>query len=248
MSALANVDRANEILIRKLREHSELDDTDVAGIRALTKNPRMFANRADLISQGDIPNSSIVVLNGMVGRYKTVGSKRQYLSYHLPGDWPDAQTLFIDRMDHSVCALGEVLVVLIPHGEILGLLDKSPNLGFAIWRETLIDAAIFREAITRIGSRPVLGRMAHFFCELYYRARASGLTKPGVCELPIHQGQLGDTLGVSIVTVNRTLQELRATRAMDFRNGNLKIIDWKKLVEIAGFDASYLNLKRPSRL
>jgi hypothetical protein len=99
------VDRADEIIIRKLREHSDLDDADLAGIKALTKTPRMIANRGDVISQGDIPKSSIVVLNGMVARYKTVGSKRQYLSYHLAGDWPDAQTLFIDRMDHSVCAL-----------------------------------------------------------------------------------------------------------------------------------------------
>jgi len=100
------------------------------------------------------------------------------------------------------CAIGKAEIALIPREDILRLFEKRPSVGFAIWRETLLDAAIFREAITNNGSRPVLARMAHLFCELHYRARAAGLAKPGSCRLPIHQGQIGETLGISIVTVN----------------------------------------------
>jgi CRP-like cAMP-binding protein len=185
----------------------------------------------------------------MVARYHTLaGGKRQYLSFHLAGDLPDAQTLFLERMDHAVCALGQAALMLIPHDEILRMFEQRPSVGFAIWRETLIDAAIFREAITNNSSRPALTRLAHLFCELYYRARASGLTKPGTCRLPISQAQIGDALGMSIVTVNRTLQELRKTRTMDFRSGELAVRDWKHLVQIGDFDPGYLQLKRPSRL
>ena len=110
--------------------------------------------------------------------------KRQYLSFHIAGDMPDSQTLFIERMDHAVCAIDEVRIALIPHNEIIAMFVQHPGLGIAIWRETLIDAAIFREAITNNSSRDVATRMAHFFCEQYYRARAGGLAKPGQCSLP----------------------------------------------------------------
>ena len=185
----------------------------------------------------------------MVARYHMLrGGRRQYLSFHMTGDLPDAQTLFIERMDHAVCAIGEATIALIPHQKICDLFKRRPEVGFAIWRETLIDAAIFREAITNNSSRPAAARMAHLFCELYYRARAAGLAKPGSCRLPFHQGQIGEALAMSIVTVNRTIQALRRTGTMEFRNGTLTVFDWKKLAKLGEFDPNYLNLKRPARL
>ena len=190
-----------------------------------------------------------MVTSGMVARYHMLrGGKRQYLSFHMAGDLPDAQTLFIERMDHAVCAIGEAAITLIAHEKICDIFERRPQVGFAIWRETLIDAAIFREAITNNSSRPPIARLAHLFCELYYRARVAGLAKPGSCRLPFHQGQIGEALAMSIVTVNRTLQALRRTKAMEFRNGTLTVLDWRKLVEQGDFDANYLNLKKPGRL
>jgi DNA-binding transcriptional regulator LsrR (DeoR family) len=64
----------------------------------------------------------------------------------------------------------------------------------------------------------------------------------------MHQGQIGEALGMAIVTVNRTLQALRRTGTMDFRLGELIVRDWKQLAELGEFDPNYLHLKRPSRL
>lgn len=243
------MDTAHDIVIRKLKEHSQLDAGDEAAIRGLTVANRSLRANEDFIRQGDKPEVSAIVTSGMVARYHVMrGGRRQYLSFHITGDMPDAQTLFIDRMDHAVCAIGKAAVALIPHEEICGLFKHQPEVGFAIWRETLIDAAIFREAITNNSSRPVQARMAHLFCELYYRARATGLARPGSCAIPINQGQIGEALGMSIVSVNRTIQALRRTGTMEFRNGELTVHDWKALVELGDFDPSYLHLKRPSRM
>ena len=90
--------------------------------------------------------------------------------------------------------------------------------------------------------------MAHLFCELYYRARSAGIEKAGTLHLPLHQGQLGDALGMSLVTVNRTLQALRRTNAMEFRNGQLSVRDWKRLMDIGEFDPTYLHIRASPRL
>ena len=47
-------------------------------------------------------------------------------------------------------------------------------------------------------------QMAHLFCEIMTRARAAGLAQDDTCDLPITQEDLGDTLGMSTVHVNRT--------------------------------------------
>jgi CRP-like cAMP-binding protein len=152
----------------------------------------MLKANEDLIRQGDDPGVSALVTSGMLARYHLLESgKRQYLSYHLAGDMPDSQALFIDQMDHAVCAIGSASVALIPHKDLFATFKRRPSVSFAIWRETLIDAAIFREAITNNSARTGNARMAHLFCELFYRARASNLTRNETFEMPISLVQLG---------------------------------------------------------
>jgi CRP-like cAMP-binding protein len=240
------LEQVHQILIRKLREHSRLAQEDIAGIRSLSHSDRDLKPNEDLIRQGDEPDVSALVMSGMVARYHLLeDGRRQYLSFHMAGDMPDSQALFIDRMDHSVCAIGPSLVACLPHKELLAMFDRRPSIAFAIWRETLIDAAIFREAITNNSARSVLARMAHLFCEVFYRARASGLVEGNTCQVPISLVQLGEALGMSIATVNRTLQRLRASRSLEFQGGALEIKSWRRLAEIGQFDPHYLHLRKP---
>lgn len=236
----------HKTLIRKLKEHSRLTSDDLAAINALSHTVRKLKPNEDLIRQGDDPDVSAVVLSGMVARYHLLqDGVRQYLSFHMAGDMPDSQALFVDKMDHAVCAIGPALIALIPHKELLATFNRRPSIAFAIWRETLIDAAIFREAITNNSARLMPARMAHLFCELFYRARASGLTHGNTLAAPISLVQLGETLGMSIATVNRTLHELRASRSVNFQRGRLGVKDWKRLAELAQFSPAYLHQKKP---
>jgi CRP-like cAMP-binding protein len=158
---------------------------------------------------------------------------------------PDSQGLFIEKMDHAVCAIGPARIASIPHQELLAMFERQPSVGFAIWRETLIDAAIFREAITSNSARTRPARMGHLFCELFYRARASGLAKGNTFAAPISLVQLGETLGMSIANVNRALEDLRKSRTMEFQRGLLHIENWERLIEMAQFNPDYLHQKRP---
>lgn len=244
------MDNAPDILIRKLKEHTRLGQDDVVAIEKLSYVVREFVANEDVIRQGDRPNVSVLVIKGMVGRYHTrPAGDRQYISFHIAGDLPDAQCLFLEQMDHSVCAVGAIAgVALFRHAELLQLFDARPSVAFAIWRETLIDAAIFREAITNNSSRRASTRIAHFLCEQFYRARAAGLGTENSCELPISQLQLGEALGLSVVTANRSLQALRRTGAMEFLRGTLTVRNWNKLQQLGEFDPRYLHLTRQNRI
>jgi CRP-like cAMP-binding protein len=238
------VDR-HDALIRKLKEHSALNGADIAAICMLPDTRKAFRPNEDIVRQGDKPNVSVVVLEGMLARYHTLqGGGRQYLSLHIAGDWPDAQTLFLDVMDHAVCAIDDSVISLIPHASLLKLFDARPAVGFAVWRETLIDAAIFREAITNNSARPLQTRLAHFFCEQYYRARASGHAKADSCRFPLTQTQIGETVGASLPSISRALQVLRETGTVDLRSGHLHVRDWGRLRALGDFDPSYLHLRK----
>jgi CRP-like cAMP-binding protein len=234
------------LLVRKLDEHSRLTGDDRRAIVSLNHATRELRSNEDLIRQGDDPSVSALVTSGIVARYHLLpNGKRQYLSFHLPGEMPDSQALFIREMDHAVCAIGPASVALIDHKDLLETFKRRPSVSFAIWRETLIDAAIFREAITNNSARTRTARMAHLFCELYYRAMAFGLADDGTLVVPISLLQLGETLGMSIATTNRTLSDLRKSRTANFQRGVLQIKNWERLTKLALFNPNYLHLKKP---
>jgi CRP-like cAMP-binding protein len=239
------MEKAHDVMIRNLCEHTALVAEDVAEIGALTFTRRDVAPDEDFIRQGDKPEHSVLVVTGMIARYHLLGSgRRQYLAFHLSGDLPDAQGLFIDQMDHGLCALGPASVAFIPHRELFTAFRRRPTFALAVWRETLLDAAIFREAITNNSARPMQARMAHLFCELFYRARAAQLVRGNRCLLPISLAQLGETLGMAIATVNRTLADLRRSGTVDLREGELIVLKWRELQRLGDFAPAYLHQKR----
>ena len=140
-----------------------------------------------------------------------------------------------------MCAIGTAVVCAIPHDELIALFRERPNIAFAVWRETLIDASIFREAITNNSSRDSVARLAHLFCEMYFRAKRIGLVRDGVLSLPLNQTQVGEMLGMSLVSVNRNLGKLRKYLAADFKAGKLIVTNWKQLSSIGEFDPTYLH-------
>ncbi|HEY1978957.1 MAG TPA: Crp/Fnr family transcriptional regulator [Xanthobacteraceae bacterium] len=232
----------SDVLIQKLTQHSPLAADDLARVARLTCVLRELLPNEDFIHQGDRPRASAIVVEGFLARYHMLASgKRQYLSLHLPGDWPDAQGLFLEEMDHSVCAIGPAVVCAVPHEELLALFRERPTIAFAVWRETLIDASIFREAITNNSSRDPVPRLAHLFCEMYFRAKQIGMVTTGVLPFPLNQTQIGEMLGMALVSVNRNLKRLRKYSAVDFKGGQLIVHDWNKLSSIGEFDPTYLH-------
>jgi len=77
---------------------------------------------------------------------------------------------------------------------------------------------------------------------LLLRLRAVGLADSDSYELPITQEELGDTLGLSTVHVNRTLQALRAANLITLKVGHVVILDQARIFEFSGFNPDYLHL------
>lgn len=89
--------------------------------------------------------------------------------------------------------------------------------------------------------------MAHIFCELLLRLQIVGCAAEDKFEFPLTQEELGDTLGVSTVHVNRVLQELRANGLITPKNNTLTVHDVAGLHEFSEFNPNYLHLKKRTR-
>ena len=96
----------SQLLTRKLRRNTDLDETDIAAIAALPIHVKHLASHATIVIEGDRPAQCCLVIEGFAVRAKTTdGGKRQILSVHIPGDIPDLQSLYLPMMDHDLKTL-----------------------------------------------------------------------------------------------------------------------------------------------
>jgi len=233
----------NNPLLRKLANFTKLSEEESNIVEASTLDAREFAAGEDVISQGDRTGGVKLLLEGFACRYKVLeDGRRQIVAYFVPGDLCDLRVFILKRMDHSIGAIAPSRIATIAPDDVLKLMHGFPALTRALWWSTLVEEAITREWIVNVGQRNALERMAHLFCELLYRFRAVGLNQGLSCTLPLTQVELAETLGLSSVHVNRTLQELRRQKLITLDGGTLTIQNLQALEELSFFNPEYLHL------
>ncbi|QPF83872.1 Crp/Fnr family transcriptional regulator [Bradyrhizobium genosp. L] len=226
-----------DMMIRKLRLHSELPDENVEALRSIMAPVKDLPEDFIIVREGDLSTQCCVMLSGFAYRSKvSENGKRQILSFHIAGDIPDLQGLPLKRMDHDLTTLSEARVGFINHDALERILETRPALARALWRETLVDAALFRQWIVNLGTRSASGRMAYLIGELRQRLAAMGLVINEQFDFPITQSKLADALGLSVVHVNRVLQSFRTQEILDLKRRVVTLKDIEKIVELGGFD------------
>ncbi|MCP3053732.1 Crp/Fnr family transcriptional regulator [Aurantimonas marianensis] len=235
---------AQKALIRRLDLVAKLDNDDREALSRLPIAIREVGAGTDIVSEGQRVTQCCILIDGFTHRYRhTFEGKRQIIAFHVPGDIPDLHSLHINVMDHSFAATTRSKIGFVSHEAIWSLCLARPNVAAALWLETLIDGAIFREWIVGLGRLSGKSRTAHLLCELAMRLRSVGLAPDHVYCLPLTQHELADALGLTVVTVNRVLQEFKLEGLLDRDRSRMAIKNWPALARIGEFDSDYLHFR-----
>jgi CRP-like cAMP-binding protein len=239
-----------DLFLRKLDSIHTLDEEDKKAVNRLPLQVVDLKADQDIVREGDRPSRSCFILSGLACWYKVTGEgKTQILSFQIPGDLPDLQSIHLSTLDSSLTTLSPCRVAFVQHEPLREICARRPNVAGAFWRMTLIDAAIFREWVANVGSRQAYGRVSHLLCEMVVRLGAVGLAHDYSFDLPITQTELAAATGLSTVHVNRTLQTLRRKKLIRWKDSRFEVLDWQGLREAGDFDATYLHLRQsPSQM
>jgi CRP-like cAMP-binding protein len=194
-------------LVRKLEQFTPLSETEKRALQTAPTQVRDVTSRSDLVSEGDCPTDISLLNEGFACRYKLLrDGRRQITALLIPGDICDLRAFLLGRMDHGVATLSRCHVSRIAHQTVFEIIETHPRIGLGLWRDTMLDGAIYRQWLTNIGRRSAYQRIAHLLCEVWWRLQAVGGTCGDSYELPVTQTDIGDAMGLSVVHVNRTLQ------------------------------------------
>jgi len=235
---------AARALIRKLESTFDLTAEERRTIEDLPVRIRDVKAGESLVREGDRPTHCCMIIAGMACRSKLADEEggRQIMSFHVSGDIPDLQSLHLDVMDHDLGMIQVGKVAFIAHDDVKAMNERHSRIASALWRNTLIDAAIFRQWMVGIGRKSAYGRVAHLICELLMLARGVGLAEYTIERTPT-QEELGDALGLSVVHMNRTLRALRENGLIALQGRRMNVLDWEGLQSAGKFDPAYLHLK-----
>lgn len=238
-----------DIFITKFSSHVALSAAEMQTLEALTRDCMTFDENEDVIHEAEKNSSAYLLQSGWAIRYKIVpNGGRQIISFLLPGDIFGFQESLFDLSDDSVQALTPIRVHRIPADRIAEICEQSSNLSHALTWSRAREQAILMEQIVRLGRRNAYERLGHLLLELLHRLQLVDKAGRSDYVLPLTQEVLADTLGLSIVHVNRTLRKLRSDRMieLDPKTRHLKIIDQETLSERSGYDRAFLDQSLPS--
>lgn len=220
LRALAAVGREVEALIASL--------TEIHGLRA----------GSELVGEREPVCRPSFLVSGWAARVRWLpDGRRQVLSFILPGEG-----IGLCRRPNPL-ALGTTLA-LTP----VQLLDATPvqkaiqgdEARWAGLREIVHISASYEEAfllnqVQRLGRQTAHERMCHLMLEIRERLDMAGIGEGQRFPMPLTQEVLADATGLSIVHVNRILQQLRRERLLDLHGGFVSLPDPAALAVIADY-------------
>jgi CRP-like cAMP-binding protein len=178
----------------------------------------------------------LVVVTGWACELRILpDGRRQIFGFLLPGDFIDAR---------ATSSLGQRGVVALTRLEVVNAaahLASDPSsrddLAVAMDEANLQKEERLYDHLTRIGRLTARERMIHLLLEFCSRLERVGLVREDSFKLPLTQEVFADTLGLSVVHINRTLKQLRQEGSVTVKGGVVTLYNRARLGALVGFAA-----------
>ncbi len=223
------------------RRGASLTNEERAVLEATISEVRTLDARTTIVRAGDPLFNSTLLLEGFMCRYvDDREGLRQLVAVQVAGDFVDLHAYPLKTLDHDVATLTAVTIALLPHDALDRINATMPELTRKLWFSTLLDAAIHRAWLFRLGRLDAVGRVAHFLSETNARLLPVGLSDGSRFALGITQNDIAEICGIPNVHANRVLRQLREEGLCVFRSSLVDILDVRGLARRGQFNPDYL--------
>ncbi len=190
-----------------------------------------------IMAEGSHSAHLLTVLSGWGFRYKLLeNGNRQILNILMPGDLVGLQGAIMDKMEHSVEALTDMFLCVFERERLWQLYQNHPELAFDVTWLASREEQVLDEHLLNLGQRTAEERTAFLLLFLFHRAESRGMTRGSTVKFPLTQQHLADTLGLSLVHTNRTVNRLARKQLISWQDRTLRLLDREALSELAHWD------------
>ena len=219
-----------------LQQHPASQGDRPSGSEDLFRWRRVAAGE-EIYAQDEIPDASYVVSGGWVSLHRIVrDGRRHIIEFAVPGDMIGFSFTAKRKADHFAVALTDVVLCAADHDELKHHLEHHQPLLEQVGTYLLAEQNLARQQLTNITQNPAINRTANLLLQLFVRVMGRSPAAGDKLTLPLTQEQIGDTIGLTAVHVNRMLKQMRLAGVLTMKSGQLCVIDPVKFHELARFD------------
>ena len=226
------------VLLNKMANLVPLSAEETALINGIAARTVDVAAGTALYVQGEeLRNPGALMAGWAFTKRRLADGRRQIFQFVLPGDvfglrFRIAPLALDTLMTLTPCKVADASL-LIP--VVSRSFASTTGLALACSMAASLDDSYALDHMVRLGQQTAYERLAHLILELGSRLKTVGLSDGAEFQMPLTQDILADALGLSLVHVNRTLQQLRRDRIIEFKGFTMKILDPNLLTAIASY-------------
>ena len=231
---------ANELVMRRFEARAPRSVADAERSLAMPLARRASPARTELCAAGEAATRPRFLIQGWACRVRMMpDGRRQIFDLVLPGD-----LIGSCLRPHQPAAVATVALTRVETASAVPFVSALAEAGGGQASSTLMEACaalerqgelLLLDQITRLGRQTAYERTAHLMLEIWHRLAAVGLATSGSFPLPLRQDTMADLLGLSVVHVNRTLQQMRRDRVIELRGGVAVMLQPDRLRATADF-------------
>jgi CRP-like cAMP-binding protein len=221
----------------RLARLGSLSEQDCSRIQQCLGPTETLAPGRDLVREdGGVSHAGLIVSGWACRQRLLTDGRRQIYDFLSAGDFVGLSNANPLGSTWTVCLTRVELADAEP---LRRLLKEDPHAGGAIARafsalERAQDARLL-DQVVRLGRYTAYERAAHLLLELHERAEQIGFADGGRFPLPLTQEMLADALGLSVVHVNRVLQQLKRDRLIELHGGYARLLNMSQFALICDF-------------
>lgn len=245
------------------RELSELAKTfspvtlALSASRSLTASERDILEEAQTIRQsvadgehiirtGDVIDRCIIVRSGWVARQRSSSDGQMVTTnVYLPGDVLSIHLGFERTSQFDLVALQASEIAIVDRVRLEGLTAKSRTMSAALDWSGVRAFNILSERVMSLSTRAAAESTLHLLLELWCRLLVVGQATSNSYQIPLSQKEIGEMVGISLVSANRSIQTLRKARLITFESGRVKFNDVEQSMDFCDFNTDYLETFTP---
>lgn len=232
--------KAASRLLTKLTHYCELDEVSGQLLAFLERFERKFSAGESIFASGERIRNLFVVKSGWLFTSITLpDGRRQVTRIYHAGDIIGLPTLAFTHHVMDLEASTDGCICPFAKKDLEPIFERSPKLAAVLFvlcaRENVILSDTLRAACRM---RP-LARLAYFLLHLASSLRITNPTMAGYLELPLTQTVIGDTLGLTNVSVSRALSLMENDGLIRQVRNEVVLLDEQRLSELCDYTDRY---------
>ena len=224
---------AESCFAEQLSRHLPLTDAEQAALARLEENPRKVKRGAVIQRVNDPITELFVLREGRVMSFVILpDGSRQILRVYFPGDFIGSASTIYTRAPESLVAVSDSVICPFDKHALRRLLEEHPRVAALLFLLSNAERVSMTDRLASLGRTSAKARVAAFLLDMFHRLRVTDDSIEDSFDLKLTQEEIGDSIGLTSVHVNRMIRQMEQEGLISRTNGRFRMLDMERLEDI----------------